>query len=502
MTEISSAMLHWDIMSSVSQYLDDMDLISLCISWPPLQPYFFSQLKNLAILTHPFCLIEYDIDRCRRLTHLLALSSEENLTAFHRIPTTLRIRQSHLGTSRVPEYSKIEERGKFSEVGGWREMFSTIATSCPNIDQFIYEASHSARSHRPPPAVHTERNGCCCDDCAMAGIMDSIPPMPNLKKLCLYTDTLPEIQSSIANIISRARIEEFKYVCSGRPYVHREIISRIQCTQSLQSLIILSRSPALTLSLLTVKLCTAFNTIHHLHMDDHSWQSFDRAHALELVATLNLSNLKSFRYEATLYRNLTDNINRSTTLPPTDVVPRDAPNFFPLRTLSHDTFWTVMDPHIFYDPAYIGYLESNKGIMLTKFFSSYSGLTRVELKNCSFLNDTFFSSIWECLPHLSELLIQDCPDITGTEPRYGRGWTQLAKLDISTCKNVTDQCIYSIAQTTKASRVQLLVHERPMRPLNPIMKDILKLGYRIGCTHKPSSMLLLRGFGENEEGAH
>ncbi|CAO3666786.1 unnamed protein product [Umbelopsis ramanniana] len=358
-------------------------------------------------------------------------------------------------------------------------MFSTIATSCPNIDQFIYEASHSARSHQPPPAVHTERNGCYCDDCAMTGIMDSIPPMLNLKKLCLYTDTLPEIQSSIANIISRARIEEFKY-----------------------SLIILSRSPALTLSLLTVKLCTAFNTIHHLHMDDHSWQSFDRAHALELIATLNLSNLKSFRYEATLYRSLTDNINRSTTLPPTDVVPRDAPNLFPIRTLSHDIFRTVMEPHIFYDPAYIGYLESNKGIMLTKFFSSYSGLTRVELKNCSFLNDTFFSSIWECLPHLSELLIQDCPDITGAEPWYGRGWTELAKLDISTCKNVTDQCIYSIAQTTKASRVQLLVHERPMRPLNPIMNDILKLGYRIGCTHKPSSMLLLRGFGDDEEGAH
>jgi hypothetical protein len=485
-------------MSSVSQYLDDMDLISLCISWPPLQPYFFSQLKNLAILTHPFCLIEYDIDRCRRLTHLLALSSEENLTAFHRIPNTLRIRQSHLRTSQVAEYSKIEEGGKFSEeVGGWKEMFSTISRSCPNINQFIYEASHSAPSHRPPPTDQTERNVCCFDDDAMACIMDSIRPMPNLKKLCLYTDALPEIQSSIANIISQARIEEFKYICSSRPYVHREIISRIQSTQSLQSLIILSRSPSLTLSLLAVKLCTAFNTIHHLHMDDQSWQSFDRAHALELVATLNLSNLKSFRYEATLYRSLTDNIYRSTSRPPPDV------NFFQIRSLTHDLFRPIMEPnYLLNDPAYIGYLESNKGIMLTKFFTSYPGLTRVELKNCSFLNDTFFSSIWECLPHLSELLIQDCPDITGHRPSYAGGWTQLAKLDISTCKNVTDKCIYSIAETTKASRVQLLVHERPMGFLNPFIKDILKLGYRIGCTHKPSSMLLLRGFRDDEEGAY
>lgn len=496
MTEMCSGILHWDIMSSVSQYLDDMDLISLCISWPPLQPYFFSQLKNLAILTHPFCLIEYDLDRCRRLTHLLALSSKENLAAFHRIPKTLRIRQSHLVTSRSPECSKVGEEVKFSEVGGWKEMFSTIATSCPNISQFIYEASHCAPSHRPPPTKQTERNVCCCDDCAMVGIMDSIPPMPNLKKLCLYTDTMPEIQSSIANIISLARIEEFKYICSASPYVHHEIISRIQCTQSLQSLIVLSRTPALTLSLLTVRLCTAFNTIHHLHMDDHSWQSFDRAHALELVATLNLSNLKSFRYEATLYRSLTDNLNRSTPLPPPDV------SLFQIRTRSHDLSRCSMEPHYISDPAYMGYLESNKCITLTKFFTSYSGLTHVELKNCSFLNDTFFSGIWECLPHLSELLIQDCPNFTGTQPWYGRGWTQLTKLDISTCQNVSDQCIYNIAKTTKASRVQLLVHERPTRALNPIMKDILQLGYRIGCTHKPSSMLLLRGYGDDNEGSN
>jgi hypothetical protein len=488
-------------MSSVSQYLNDMDLISLCVSYPPLQPYFFSQLKNLAILTHPFCLIEYDIDRCRRLTHLLNMSSYENLTAFHKIPKTLRIRQHHLKWSRLPVYTDLEEGGKFSGGIGWPEMFSTIAMSCPNINQFIYEASPSARSHRTPPSVLAERKVCQCSDCNMVRILNFIPPMPNLKKLCLFTDTLPEIQSAIANIISQARIEEFKYVCSGHPYVHRQLISRIQSTDSLQSLIILSRSPAMTLTLLTVKLCTAFNTIHHLQMDDRSWQSPDRAHTLELIATLNLINLKSFRYEATLYRDLTDNMNLSINLPPPGlpaVVPRDLLSILPGYTPPGDIY--ELRRH----PEYIGYLKSNKGIMLTKFFTSFPSLTRLELKNCSFLNDTFFLSIWECLPQLSELLIQDCPDMTGTsyiKPSYGKGWTQLTKLDISTCKNITDQCIYSIAEITKASRVQLLVYERPMARLNPIMNDILELGYRIGCTYKPSSMVLLRGFENDEESA-
>ncbi|KAI8578340.1 hypothetical protein K450DRAFT_200369 [Umbelopsis ramanniana AG] len=480
-------------MSTVSLYLDDMDLISLCVSYPPLQPYFFSQLKNLAILTHPFCLIEYDIDRCRRLTHLLALSSEENFTAFHRIPKTLRIRQLHLGWSGLPEYSfNIEEGGNI----GWIEMFSTIAATCPNINQFVYEAGSPTGAHRPPSSDQTQ--GCQCDDCAMALIMKSLPPMPNLKKLCLYTDTQPDIQFSIANIISRARIEEFKYISSGHPYVHRELISKIQSTQSLQSLVLLSRSPAATLTLLTVKLCTAFSTIHHLQLDDHSWQSPDRAHALELIATLNLTNLKSFRYEATLYRGVTTNVNRTTNLPGWPGVGlRDVSRILPGET---------PPPRDAYDlrryPEYIGYLESNKGIVLTKFFMSFSSLTRVELKNCSFLNDTFFSSIWQCLPFLSELLIQDCPDITGTsiESSCGKGWSQLTKLDISTCKNLTDQCIYAIAETTKASRVQLLVYERPTAFLNPVVNGIIELGYRIGRTHKPSSTILLRGFGNDEAG--
>ncbi|KAI9286736.1 hypothetical protein BC943DRAFT_229456 [Umbelopsis sp. AD052] len=482
-----SRMLHWDLMSSVSLYLDDMDLISLCVSYPPLQPYFFSQLKNLAILTHPFCLIEYDIDRCRRLTHLLALSAAENLTAFHRLPTTLRIRQLHLGWSRLPEYCfKSDEGGTGGEVG-WSDMFSTIATCCPNINQLVYEAGPSTRGYRRPD--HAEESFCQCDDCAMALIMSSLPPMPSLRKLCLYTDTQPDIQFAIAHIISQARIEEFKYICSGHPYVHRELISRIQSTQSLQSLVILSRSPSLTLTLLTVKLCTAFNTIHHLQLDDHSWQSADRAHALELVATLNLSHLKSFRYEATLYRGLTTTVNRTTNLaaPPGEL--RDVSRILPGEPLRDR-----------YDlrryPEYIGYLESNKGIMLNKFFMSFSSLTRVELKNCSFLNDTFFSRLWECVPLLSELLIQDCPHITGTSME-GEGWTQLTDLDMSTCKNLTDQCIYSIAETTKANRVQLLVYERPMAFLNPVVNGILELGYRIGCTYKPSSTILLRGSDED-----
>ncbi|KAH8548418.1 hypothetical protein BGW37DRAFT_560060 [Umbelopsis sp. PMI_123] len=483
--EIAMRMLHWDIASVVSQYLDDMDLISFCIAYAPLQPYFFARIKSLPILTHPFDLIQYDIERCQRLAHLVRLSAEENLTAFHKIPKTLTIRHSEMIGGQRPIYSLNTHEGELV-LESWRELFSTITRSCPNITEFIVEFSHSKQRHIPDPQLPGYFYECRCADCMTSLTVDCIPPMPNLKKICFLMDILPKTQASIARIISTARILEFKYICFGNPLIDSNLIHTIQNTRSLQSLTVLSRCPVPALKTLITKLCSAFPTIRHLHIDDQSSESNDHLHVLEVIAALDLRNLSSFRYDATLYRALAATSNGAGDL---------------LYPIWHDTLPFSMTSCHLMIPGYVGeYMMSNKDITLVKVFQGYPSMTHIELKDCTFLNDTSFGSIWECLPNLSELLIQDCSNITGESivQSHGKGWTKLTKLDVSTCENITNNCIITIARTTEANRVHLMFCERPMAIWNPLVSRMTTLGYRVGHTYKPSSVVLLRGDEEEE----
>jgi hypothetical protein len=114
----------------------------------------------------------------------------------------------------------------------------------------------------------------------------------------------------------------------------------------------------MTSMLLAVKLCTAFSTIHHLQLDDYSWQSADRVYALELISKLNLSHLTSFRYEscAVPRSNREHKPNEKIYLGE----PSEASRIFPGQ-LHRDIYELRRYRN------YIGYLESNKGIMLINF---------------------------------------------------------------------------------------------------------------------------------------
>jgi hypothetical protein len=373
----------------------------------------------------------------------------------------------------------------------WSDLFSILATSCPNINEFTYEESESVTVHDQfmGPARLAKGPASACEACVLSGAVESLTPMPNLTKLCFLNNANHTTQSSIANIISQAHIQELTYFSDGSTYINEDLVSRIQSTQSLWSLTILNHSTALAISSLIVRLCTAFTTIRHLKLDD-SWQAYNirtGGNALMLISTLNMVNLRSFEYEAIHYGS---GVNREFQL---NYRAANLLNVLPMED-HRATSLLRTDPH------YVRYLEKNNGMVLTKFFMSYPSLTSVKLSRCSFLNDSFFSSIWECLPNLSELSIQNCPWFFGTwiKPSHGAGWTMLKILDVSTCKNIISPCIMTIAKTTKASRVQLLICERPTSALETLAEDILGLGYQVGHTHKPNSTILLRGFGKEE----
>lgn len=486
----------------VSPYLGDMDGMSLCIAYPQLQSLFFPQLKNLPILVQPFLAFEYDIDRCRRLAHLLALSSDENLTSFHKIPRTLHIGSIHkepsarnhvsLETLQSPLNSKSARGRKEETPKAWSELFSILAMSCPNINEFTYGGSESVMAHDQlsGSARPAKGNACACEDCVLSGAVESLAPMPNLTKLCFFNNANHTTQCSIAHIISQAHIQELTYFSDGSTYIHEDLVSRIQSTQSLRSLTILNHSTSLAISPLIVRLCSAFATIHHLKLDD-TWQAYDirtGGNALMLISTLNMVNLRSFEYEAICYGS---DVNREFQL---NCRAANLLNVLPMED-HRATSLLRTDPH------YVRYLGKNNGMVLTDFFISYPNLTSVKLSKCSFLNDSFFSSIWECLPNLSELSIQNCPWFFGIwiRPSHGTGWTKLEILDVSTCKNIISPCIVTIAKTTKASRVQLLLCERPTSTLETTFaEDIQGLGYHVGHTHQPNSTMLLRGFRQAE----
>lgn len=511
-TRISSQILQRDVISIVASYLDKIDLISLCIAHAPLQSVLRPLLRDLGILRQPLCLMEYDIPRCRRLTDLLHLSYKENLTSFHMLPKTLHIREYYLNNARS-NYSPDVILTPDGLDRGARESFdlkcdnlvSKIAESCHNITELIYEADETS--------LRGQDN--------ILKLLDAVPPLKSIKKLWLYSDTPPAIQACIARIIGPSQLEEFKYVTDERrPSVHPDLVNCIRNQKCLESLTVLGRKTLPSLSSLIVELASNFCTISRLHIDDRSWESFDRVHVLELVSSLDLPNLKSFKYDATLYESLTSRPSRQLRQtrrparrparrirvfgfplaldhPPAldDPDDRDLPVVgnlplelgFPILNLSLPPILTREET---------GYLETNKGPMISKFLRDSPNLENVVLTCCTFLNDTFFVSAWEWLPNLRTLEIKDCPDIHGVllSQSTANGWTKLTRLDLATCKNVTTQCMLTIAAATTAQDVELVFYSNTPSIQCIIDFRMQQIGYQKVNTSLPSCVVYKRTY--------
>lgn len=481
--------LHRDIISLIAKHLGQMDMMALCVAHAPLQSILRSQIGDMAIMAQPLCLIEYDIDQCTRLADLLEISSREDLTSFHRMPKTLRIRESQLNISYsryyadgfynavafTPDSINYEARQQSDTI--WNKLFSKVVKACPNITEFVFEADNSSITCHMSQ-VNLSHVKCYMDQCSlcrMVELLEAIPPMTCLKKLLLSTDTSFAIQRSIARIIQPSQLDEFEYIANDSPSIDPELVASIKNQGCLKSLTVLGGKTSPLLSRLIVYLSSNFSTINSLHIDDRSWESFDRAHVLELLATLEFPALTSFRYDATLYQSLRENPFGGGVRP------------HMIRLMSRPL-----------SNSEIAYLETNKGPMLTKFLVAYPSLTHVALNRCSFLNDTFFLSAWEYLPNLISMSIRDCSDIHGKyiSRSSGAGWPKLAKLDLSTCKNISFRCIMAIAATTLAEDVQLTFHSDISNQSQHLQLDMQALGYEMLQTPQPSSIVFKRFAGQ------
>lgn len=300
----------------------------------------------------------------------------------------------------------------------------------------------------------------------MTNILNSLPELPRLHLLQVSTSTSIAIQHSISQIIVPAKLTGFACICNDTQQFGQELLEAIRRGSRLRSLAVFGYYRSAVV-LQVMSLLHNLPTVTCLEIDDTSLRVLPSCHPMEYLTPLSLPNLTGFKFNAFFFRHRLEQqaFERQDGFDSGDgSFPRHIHRYSP-------------DERSRYRRLYLS-LDHNRS--LANFFRSHHQITHIELTNCGFLSDSFLTDLWGCLPELAALKISHSPKLTGDglAQHSGSGWTKLKQLDLSSCRNLSTKCIVTIASTTTAKHVGIVLHDWSPKAANKLHTALASCGYR------------------------
>lgn len=471
---IVNQIFHSDIISLVGSYLDDLDLISLCIAHTPLQYIFRTRLTTSPLQNRPNAWFESNITEGERLLDLLEESAKDNMSVIHNVPKEISIEASQFFEPHLQQFGSDSISFDHEETGPQEEsspladdffelklltLYSRLVSVCPNIITLTFDggdmsyngcrynfAYKSACS--PEGIVQGCRHIRGCLYFRLHEFLQAFPPLPGIKRLCLENYISPLIQRYISIIVWSSPLHLLQLINTQETLIYN--VMRLTMTNKpLISLMVKGQTNRVEVSAVVHELLRSVPSIHCLFIDDN-FGPIHGLHLLDYICKIRSNFVTVFAYEGNFYRRLK------------------------YREPSRRDYHVRFMPELFELYTSLDQCQPFKN-----FFAANSGLKYVRLTSCDFLDDPFFVNAWEALPHVQELLIHDSTEFVGDSLSVapGAGWTQLRRLELPSCTKLTAKCMRITAATTTAEDVCLVFGINDANKSPAFQEDMAAFGY-------------------------
>jgi hypothetical protein len=467
---IVNQIFHSDIISLVGSYLDDLDLISLCIAHAPLQYLFRTRLTTSPLQNRPNAWFESNITDGERLLDLLEESAKDNMSVIHNVPKEISIEASQFFEPHLQQFASDSISFDHEETSPQEEtsplandsyelkllaLYSRLVSVCPNIitlsfdgGDMSYNGCRYNSACSPEGIVQGCRHITGCLYFRLHEFLQAFPPLPRIKRLCLENYISPLIQRYISIIVWSSPLHLLQLINTQETMIYN--IMRLTMTNKpLISLMVKGQTNRVHLSGLVHELLRSVPSIHCLFIDDN-FGPIHGSHLLDYICESRSNFVTVFAYEGNFYRRLK------------------------YREPSR------RDHHVRFMPELFElYTSFDQCQPFKNFFVANSGLKYVRLTSCDFLDDLFFVNAWETLPYVQELLIHDSTEFVGDSLSVapGAGWTQLRRLELPSCTKLTAKCMRIIAATSTAEDVCLVFGINDANKSPAFQEDMAAFGY-------------------------